>query len=89
MIRKTITLPEPMDDWIKSQVNSGRYGNDSEYLRELVRKDQERNELKSMIETSQKAFENGEYTSLETKEDVSAFIEGVWTRAKNASTDNN
>jgi len=89
MIRKTITMPEPMDDWIKAQIDSGRYGNDSEYVRDLIRKDQERSQLQTMIDESQRAFENGEFTSLQTKADVRGFIEGVWARAKDASSDNN
>lgn len=41
MQRKTITVTEQQDVWIKSQIDSGKYGNDSEYLRELIRLDQE------------------------------------------------
>jgi antitoxin ParD1/3/4 len=33
MMRKTITIPDAMDEWIKAQIASGRYGNDSEYFR--------------------------------------------------------
>jgi len=40
MTRKTITITEQMDDWIKEQVKAGKYGNDSEYFRDLIRKDQ-------------------------------------------------
>ena len=40
MQRKTITITPQQDSWIKSQINSGKYGNDSEYLRELIRLDQ-------------------------------------------------
>lgn len=40
MLRKTITVTEQQNAWIKSQIESGQYGNDSEYLRELVRLDQ-------------------------------------------------
>ena len=42
MTRKTITIPEPMDAWVKAQVDDGRYGNDSEYFRDLIRRDQDR-----------------------------------------------
>ena len=42
MMRKTITIPDAMEDWIKAQVKSGRYGNDSEYFRDLIRRDQDR-----------------------------------------------
>jgi antitoxin ParD1/3/4 len=41
MQRKTITVTEQQESWIKSQIDSGNYGNDSEYLRELIRLDQE------------------------------------------------
>ncbi len=41
MQRKTITVTEQQESWIKSQIDSGKYGNDSEYLRELIRLDQE------------------------------------------------
>lgn len=42
-IRKTITLTEKQDEWIKAQTVNGDFTNDSEYLRDLVRRDQEQN----------------------------------------------
>jgi len=54
-IRKTVTFTQQQDDWIKSQINAGEYTNDSEYLRDLVRRDQAKkgkyNALKSAIQT--------------------------------------
>ncbi len=44
MTRKTITITQQMDDWVKRQIDTGRYGNDSEYFRDLVRRDQARRE---------------------------------------------
>lgn len=41
MARKTITIPDAMDRWVKSQIERGRYGNDSEYFRDLIRRDQD------------------------------------------------
>ncbi len=49
MTRKTITIPNAMEDWIKTQVSSGRYCNDSEYLRDLIRKDQDKNLAKEQL----------------------------------------
>ena len=40
MTRKTITITETMNDWVKARIASGEYGNDSEYFRDLIRKDQ-------------------------------------------------
>ena len=41
--RKTITLTDQQDQWIKAQIAAGEYTNDSEYIRDLVRRDQEEN----------------------------------------------
>ena len=51
MTRKTITITEQMENWIRAQIDSGRYGNDSEYFRDLVRRDQKR--LQAEIRLSQ------------------------------------
>lgn len=42
MTNMNVSLPEPMRDWIEGQIREGRYGNASEYVRELIRRDQER-----------------------------------------------
>jgi antitoxin ParD1/3/4 len=42
-IRKTITFTEQQDQWIKSQILAGNFTNDSEYIRDLIRRDQEKN----------------------------------------------
>ena len=44
MSRLTISMPDQMNEWVETQVTSGRYGNASEYFRDLVRRDQERRE---------------------------------------------
>ena len=42
MIRKTISMPDEMGTWIEGRIESGQYNSDSEYFRDLVRRDQER-----------------------------------------------
>ena len=49
MQRKTITITDQMEIWVKSQVESGKYGNDSEYFRDLVRRDQFRREAETQL----------------------------------------
>lgn len=44
MSRLTISMPDQMNEWVEAQINAGRYGNVSEYFRDLVRHDQERRE---------------------------------------------
>ena len=57
MTRKTITITDQMDDWVKGQVESGKYGNDSEYFRDLIRKDQSK---KDNMETLRNLLVEGE-----------------------------
>ena len=42
MIRHTISIPEPMSEYLNHQINSGQYGNISEYFRDLIRQDQQK-----------------------------------------------
>ena len=53
-VRKSITFTNQQYGWIKLRVQSGDFTNDSEYIRDLVRKDQEENmklaELKAAID---------------------------------------
>jgi antitoxin ParD1/3/4 len=39
--RKTITLSEQQDAWVKARIDSGDYTNDSEYFRDMIRRDQQ------------------------------------------------
>jgi antitoxin ParD1/3/4 len=40
VVRKTVTVTAQQDKWIKAQIESGYFTNDSEYLRSLIRQDQ-------------------------------------------------
>jgi antitoxin ParD1/3/4 len=40
MIKKSITVTEKQNDWIKAQIEMGHYGNESEVVRELIRERQ-------------------------------------------------
>ena len=56
-IRKTISVTDQQDEWIKNQIHSGRFTNDSEYIRALLRQDQELNSYNDAI---RKALVEGE-----------------------------
>lgn len=40
MATVTISLPEPMKEWIEVQASNGRYSGVSDYIRDLIRQDQ-------------------------------------------------
>jgi antitoxin ParD1/3/4 len=42
VIRKSITLTAQQDAFVKSLIEQGFYTNDSEYVRDIIRQDQER-----------------------------------------------
>ncbi len=40
MATMNISLPEPMKAWVEEQTRSGRYGNSSDVVRDLIRREQ-------------------------------------------------
>ena len=42
MATMNVSLPGPMKDGVEAQAKSGRYSNASDYVRDLIRRDQER-----------------------------------------------
>ncbi|MBL8599725.1 MAG: type II toxin-antitoxin system ParD family antitoxin [Devosia sp.] len=41
MATMNISLPDEMKEWVEEQAKGGRYGNSSDYVRDLIRRDQE------------------------------------------------
>ena len=50
MATMNVSLPDKMKQWVEEQVATGRYGNSSDYVRDLVRRDQERAEARQEFE---------------------------------------
>lgn len=44
-----ISLPDTLRDFVDEQVAQGGYGTSSEYVRELIRRDQERQRLRTLL----------------------------------------
>ena len=44
MATMTVSLPDPMKDWIETQIRKGDYASVSDYVRDLVRRDRDRRE---------------------------------------------
>ena len=60
MASMNISLPEAMKDWVETQTSSGRYDNASEYVRDLIRHDQDRaSKISAMQKLVDEAFESG------------------------------
>ncbi|MGE0004150.1 MAG: type II toxin-antitoxin system ParD family antitoxin [Parvibaculaceae bacterium] len=44
MATMNVSLPGSMKEWVEAQAETGRYANASDYIRDLIRRDQERND---------------------------------------------
>ncbi len=77
-VRKTITLTDQQDDWIKTQIENGYYTNDSEYIRDLLRKDQEQNAKFLILKN---AIRDGLESGISEK-----TIEEIWKEAEQRYT---
>lgn len=50
MATMNVSLPDPMKSWVEAQTETGRYANASDYVRDLIRKDQERADKLALLQ---------------------------------------
>jgi antitoxin ParD1/3/4 len=62
MATMTVSLPDPMKEWIEKQIDNGDYASTSDYVRDLVRRDRARRdeqltmeELRQLVAESRKS----------------------------------
>ncbi|MBU3887093.1 MULTISPECIES: type II toxin-antitoxin system ParD family antitoxin [Methylosinus] len=70
MATMNVSLPEAMKAWVERQAESDAYGNASDYIRDLIRKDQARKEA---IATLQAAIAEGIASGPPQPFDATAF----------------
>ena len=68
MATMNISLPDQMKNWVEECVQSGRYANASDYLRDLIRQDHVR------LGKLRQALIEGENSGPSTGLDIEAFI---------------
>lgn len=60
MATMNISLPEPMREWVQAQIEAGKYASSSDYVRDLIRKDQaDRDKLQALQAAITDGFESG------------------------------
>jgi antitoxin ParD1/3/4 len=61
MATMNISLPDQMKAWVEAQAETGRYSNASDYVRDLIRRDQDRQaKIANMQRLVTEAIESGE-----------------------------
>lgn len=71
MATMNVSLPDPMKDWIAAQIAGGRYASSSDYIRDLIRRDQE---IREKHQALQEAITHGLESGLSGRS-VSEIIE--------------
>lgn len=76
-----ISLSDIMKNWVEGQIASGQYHNASEYVRDLIRRDQDGkqrlNALQSHLAQGEADIAAGDYTPLHTANDVKAHFKTI------------
>ena len=70
MATMNVSLPDPMKAWVEDQVAEGRFGNSSDYVRDLIRRDQER---RAAVAVLQAAIDEGLASGTPAPFDQDAF----------------
>lgn len=70
MATMNISLPDQMKNWVEERIQSGSYANASDYVRDLIRRDNMK------LEELRLALIEGEQSGPATKLDIEAFIAG-------------
>ena len=68
----SFALPESLREYIDERVRSGPYGNTSEYLRDLIRRDQEAQAMRRLRDLLEEGLASGPPTEL-TDTDIAAI----------------
>lgn len=70
MATMNVSLPDAMKAWVEEQVQTGKYGNSSDYVRDLVRRDQERAQARAALyKFLDEGFEGG-FSEEQSAEDI-------------------
>jgi antitoxin ParD1/3/4 len=71
MATMNVSLPDQMKAWVEKRAQSARYSNASDYVRDLIRRDQDR---QSAIAELQKVVDDGLASGAPERFDVEAFL---------------
>lgn len=74
MATMNVSLPDRMKEWVETQAESGRYANASDYVRDLIRRDQERNDK---IATMQRLVDEGLSSGAGSRSQEALFDEAL------------
>ncbi len=78
MVKKSISVTDKQNEWIKAKIATGHFGNESEVIRELIRERQIREEeTPEEIEAIRAALIKGEQSGVSKRS-----VDKIWAEAR-------
>ena len=77
MATMTVSLPDPMKDWIEAQISRGEYASASDYVRDLVRRDRARREPELTIDDLRKLVAAAKASGISSR-----GVDGIFAEAQ-------
>jgi antitoxin ParD1/3/4 len=74
MATMNVSLPDPMKEWVEDQVGGGLYSNASDYVRDLIRQDQDAQNKRELLV---KALKKGEKSGVSKR-----TLDDIWNDVK-------
>jgi antitoxin ParD1/3/4 len=74
MATMNVSLPDPMKEWVEDQVGGGLYSNASDYVRDLIRQDQDTQNKRELLVT---ALKKGEASGISKR-----TLDDIWNEVK-------
>ncbi|MCG7996596.1 MAG: type II toxin-antitoxin system ParD family antitoxin [Candidatus Thiodiazotropha taylori] len=82
IVKRTYSITEKLDQYVKDRVGSGEYASDSEYLRELIRRDQDENKEIAYIRSKLIKAEQSGFTDKNKDQILAEIKERAKTNGK-------
>jgi antitoxin ParD1/3/4 len=83
MATMNVSLPDQMKEWVEAQAASGRYANASDYVRDLIRRDQVKTEkIANLRQLAEEGLASG--VSTRTMQEISGDAERRYSASKAA-----
>ena len=84
MTEMNVSLPSPLQEWVEQRIKSGSYADSSDYIRDLIRRDQsycaKREALLAHLAEGERDIASGRAVTLSSDQDIADFFANIRTR---------
>ena len=81
IVKRSISITEQQNQWVKSRLESGDFGNESEVYRDLIRRAQEYEQklafVRGAVTEGERDIAEGRSTKISSREELKEFFEDI------------